>query len=69
MSDSNEDKPVLGRKPLGIKRTVMALTLTAFILGIPVFFEVGFIIVIPLIYGFAKVATGWLKLIVLPIKP
>ncbi|MFA3778700.1 GntP family transporter [Yersinia sp. 1652 StPb PI] len=41
---------------LGIKRTVMALTLTAFILGIPVFFEVGFIIVIPLIYGFAKVA-------------
>lgn len=22
MSDSNEDKPVLGRKPLGIKRTV-----------------------------------------------
>jgi GntP family gluconate:H+ symporter len=30
--------------------------MAAFILGIPVFFEVGFIIVIPLIYGFTKVA-------------
>ncbi|WP_437615416.1 GntP family transporter [Erwinia sp. V71] len=43
-------------KTLGIKRTVAALTMAAFILGIPVFFEVGFIIVIPLIYGFTKVA-------------
>jgi len=43
-------------KSLGIKRTVAALTMAAFILGIPVFFEVGFIIVIPLIYGFTKVA-------------
>ncbi|NIF22263.1 MULTISPECIES: GntP family transporter [Pantoea] len=43
-------------KSLGIKRTIAALTMAAFILGIPVFFEVGFIIVIPLIYGFAKVA-------------
>ncbi|MCU5774109.1 GntP family transporter [Erwiniaceae bacterium BAC15a-03b] len=41
---------------LGIKRSVAALTLVAFILGLPVFFEVGFIIVVPLIYGFAKVA-------------
>jgi len=41
---------------LGVKRTVAALTMVAFILGIPVFFEVGFIIVIPLIYGFTKVA-------------
>ena len=41
---------------LGMKRTVAALTIAAFILGIPVFFEVGFIIVIPLIYGFSKVA-------------
>lgn len=41
---------------LGVKRTVAALTIVAFILGIPVFFEVGFIIVIPLIYGFTKVA-------------
>jgi len=43
-------------KTLGMKRAVAALTIAAFILGIPVFFEVGFIIVIPLIYGFTKVA-------------
>ena len=43
-------------KTLGLKRTVAALTMAAFILGIPVFFEVGFIIVIPLIYSFTKVA-------------
>ncbi|MFS2223589.1 GntP family transporter [Pantoea sp. B65] len=43
-------------RSLGIKRSVAALTLVAFILGLPVFFEVGFIIVVPLIYGFAKVA-------------
>ena len=41
---------------LGAQRSVAALTIAAFILGIPVFFEVGFIIVVPLIYGFAKVA-------------
>lgn len=41
---------------LGTKRTIAALTIVAFILGTPVFFEVGFIIIIPLIYGFSKVA-------------
>ncbi|AGB81724.1 gluconate transporter [Serratia sp. FGI94] len=41
---------------LGPKRTVAALTMAAFILGIPVFFDVGFIILAPIIYGFAKVA-------------
>lgn len=41
---------------LGPKRTVAALTLAAFILGIPVFFDVGFIILVPIVYGFAKVA-------------
>lgn len=41
---------------LGIPRTTCALTLSAFILGIPVFFDVGFIILAPIIYGFAKVA-------------
>lgn len=40
---------------LGKKRTIAALTIATFILGIPVFFEVGFIIVIPIIYGFAKI--------------
>ncbi|EPF6561572.1 GntP family transporter [Serratia marcescens] len=41
---------------LGPKHTVAALTLAAFILGVPVFFDVGFIILAPIIYGFAKVA-------------
>ncbi|WP_140920572.1 GntP family transporter [Limnobaculum xujianqingii] len=43
-------------KKLGPTRTVAALTIAAFILGIPVFFDVGFIILVPIIYGFAKVA-------------
>lgn len=43
-------------KALGPKHTVAALTIAAFILGIPVFFDVGFIILAPIIYGFAKVA-------------
>ncbi|TAJ03201.1 GntP family transporter [Pectobacterium versatile] len=41
---------------LGEKRVIAALTMAAFILGIPVFFDVGFIILAPIIYGFAKVA-------------
>ncbi|WP_058913476.1 GntP family transporter [Entomohabitans teleogrylli] len=41
---------------LGSARTVSALTISAFILGIPVFFDVGFIILAPIIYGFARVA-------------
>lgn len=39
----------------GPQRMVAALTTVAFILGLPVFFDVGFIIVVPLIYGFTKV--------------
>lgn len=42
---------------LGKKRVIAALTIAAFILGIPVFFDVGFIILAPLIFGFAKVAN------------
>ncbi|GHA00756.1 GntP family transporter [Ignatzschineria ureiclastica] len=41
---------------LGAKRAIPALTASAFILGIPVFFDVGFIILAPIIYGFARVA-------------
>lgn len=41
---------------LGVKRVIMAVTAAAFILGIPVFFDVGFIILAPIIFGFAKVA-------------
>ncbi len=43
-------------RKLGDKRTIAALTLAAFFLGIPVFFDVSFIILAPIIYGFAKVA-------------
>jgi GntP family gluconate:H+ symporter len=41
---------------LGPKRIIMALTAAAFILGIPVFFDVGFIILAPIVFAFAKVA-------------
>lgn len=41
---------------LGRKRVVAAVTAAAFILGIPVFFDVGFIILAPIVFGFAAVA-------------
>ncbi|NLA28448.1 MAG: transporter, partial [Propionibacterium sp.] len=40
---------------LGRKRVIAALTIAAFILGIPVFFDVAFIILAPIVFGFAKV--------------
>jgi GntP family gluconate:H+ symporter len=43
-------------KILGPKRVTAALTGAAFLLAIPVFFDVGFIILVPIIYGFAKAA-------------
>lgn len=41
---------------LGHKRVIAAVTVAAFILGIPVFFDVGFIILAPLVFGFARAA-------------
>lgn len=41
---------------MGVGRVVVAVTAAAFILGIPVFFDVGFIILAPIVFGFAKVA-------------
>ena len=41
---------------LGPRRVVAALTSAAFLLAIPVFFDVGFIILVPIIYGFARAA-------------
>lgn len=41
---------------LGQKRVIGAVTAAAFILGIPVFFDVGFIILAPIVFGFAAVA-------------
>ncbi|WAP52544.1 GntP family transporter [Arthrobacter sp. ATA002] len=43
-------------KILGPKRVTAALTAAAFLLAIPVFFDVGFIILVPIVYGFAKAA-------------
>ena len=41
---------------LGPKRVVAAVTAAAFVLGIPVFFDVGFIILAPIVFGFARMA-------------
>jgi len=41
---------------LGPKRVPMALTAAALVLAIPVFFDVGFIILVPIVYGFCKAA-------------
>ena len=43
-------------KLLGPKRIAGALTAAALVLAIPVFFDVGFIVLVPIIYGFAKLA-------------
>ncbi len=44
-------------KVLGPQMVIAALTASAFVLGIPVFFDVGFIILAPIVFGFAR-ATG-----------
>ncbi len=41
---------------LGAEHVIAALTAAAFILGIPVFFDVAFIIIAPIVFAFAKVA-------------
>ncbi len=41
---------------LGPKRVAAALTGAALILAVPVFFDVGFIILVPIVYGFAQAA-------------
>ena len=41
---------------LGPKCVVAAVTAAAFVLGIPVFFDVGFIILAPIVFGFARMA-------------
>ncbi|MCC9595962.1 MULTISPECIES: GntP family transporter [unclassified Rubrivivax] len=41
---------------LGPKRVPAALTAAALVLAIPVFFDVGFIILVPIVYGFCKAA-------------
>jgi hypothetical protein len=50
----------------GNHRTPLALTAAGFLLGIPVFFEVGVIILMPLAYGVAKAAKKPLLIYALP---
>ena len=45
-------------KLLGVKRTVAALAIAGFILGIPIFVDVGFIILAPIVLGFAKISKS-----------
>ncbi|WP_127841443.1 GntP family transporter [Actinomyces wuliandei] len=41
---------------LGRRRVAVAVTAAAFVLGVPIFFDVGFIILAPIVFGFAHVA-------------
>ena len=42
---------------LGAKRVAVALTGVGFLVAIPVFFEVGVIVLVPIVYAFAKIAN------------
>nr|WSZ95119.1 SLC13 family permease [Streptomyces sp. NBC_00857] len=50
----------------GEKRTPLALTVAGFLLGIPVFFEVGLIILMPIAYGVARASRKPLLVYALP---
>ncbi|MCT9083853.1 GntT/GntP/DsdX family permease [Streptomyces fulvoviolaceus] len=50
----------------GSKRTPLALTVAGFVLGIPVFFEVGLIILMPIAYGVARASGKPLLVYALP---
>lgn len=41
---------------LGRHRVIAAVTAASFVLGIPIFFDVGFIILAPIVFGFAHIA-------------
>ncbi len=42
---------------LGAKRVAVALTAVGFLVAIPVFFEVGVIVLVPIVYAFSKIAN------------
>ena len=50
----------------GERRTPLALAVAGFVLGIPVFFEVGLIILMPLVYGVARSSRKPLLVYALP---
>ncbi len=43
-------------RKLGARRVAVALTAVGFLVAIPVFFEVGVIVLVPIVYAFAKIA-------------
>ncbi|UFH51129.1 GntT/GntP/DsdX family permease [Pseudomonas sp. KNUC1026] len=53
-------------KRFGNRRTPLALTVAGFMVGIPVFFEVGVIILMPLAYGVARATRKPLLVFALP---
>jgi GntP family gluconate:H+ symporter len=57
-------RTLIGR--FGNRRTPLALTVAGFMVGIPVFFEVGVIILMPLAYGVARAARKPLLIFALP---
>ena len=44
-------------RKLGAKRVAVALTAVGFLVAIPVFFEVGIIVLVPIVYAFSKIAN------------
>lgn len=44
-------------RKLGVKRVAVALTAVGFLVAIPVFFEVGIIVLVPIVYAFSKIAN------------
>ncbi len=44
-------------RKLGARRVAVALTAVGFLVAIPVFFEVGIIVLVPIVYAFAKIAN------------
>ncbi|MGO4804485.1 GntP family transporter [Arthrobacter sp. 2MCAF15] len=42
---------------LGARRVAVALTAVGFLVAIPVFFEVGIIVLVPIVYAFSKIAN------------
>jgi len=52
---------------LGKKKAPYALTITGFFIGIPIFFEVGFIILVPMLFALAKGSNKSLLYLAIPL--
>ncbi|MCF4005762.1 GntP family transporter [Corynebacterium uropygiale] len=52
---------------MGPRRVIAGVTTASFVLGIPVFFDVGYIILAPIVFGFARTARLRPELLGLPV--